>query len=261
MTTTIPQPAATPDDGECPQWCTGQHGAPLLSGEAPGYRHLSAECPPWCAGHPHYDLDLDQHASGYAYVDLSLVPRVEYVIGPHGPDQLAVSVWDLHDQDGVHVGLMHAADDSWLPSMTPDEAQALGVALIAKAGEARQGIPAADVVRLPAEGCPPWCTNGPHGDLDQVHVSSSCAVPVTEHELCSYERARKAGHTADRCGEDLCAELVNGDDGCPVVEVYHGDDCCPHMTLDAAEAFAAGILALTASARGAAQQQEQGGAQ
>jgi uncharacterized protein DUF6907 len=259
MQNTIPQPAATTDEPACPAWCTRRHAAPLLPGEDPRWRdHLTAECPAWCMGHPYRSGELDTHRGADTFMDLSLVPHVEWDGAPEGPDQLAVSVWDIPHEGTVTVSVRRTGDDSELPPLTPDEAVALGVALIAKARDARQGTLAASGVRLPAQGCPPWCTSGPHGELDDVHMSSSYAVSVTERELCSYEQARKAGRTSARCGEDMCAELVNGDDGCPVVEVYHGDDSLPHMTLDAAEEFAAGILALTATARAAARPEPDG---
>lgn len=253
MTTTTAQLTAG-TDGTCPSWCTGRHDRPswVTEAEAPRYWHLSADCPAWCTGHlsgaPGEPAELDTHRGAETFVDLSMAPAVDH-IGYRGPDRLAVTVWHILDEGAVTVSVSRTADDSELPPLVPDEAQALGMALIARAREARQGTPAANGVAVPAEECPSWCAQGLHDGLDDVHMSEGHVVPVTEHWFCSHEKRRSDGHLSTPCDEGVCVGLVNGDDGCPQVAVHHGDDCLPYVTLEAAEHLALEILALTATAR------------
>jgi hypothetical protein len=224
---------------------------------------MQADCPPWCAGHPDYLGPEGDHSGSPADVPLSLVPGIEDQFYT-GPDWLGVSVWSIaHEHDGApSVAIMHGRDDSYLPQLAPAEAEALAIALLRKARDARHGTGTEAGTPLPAEGCPPWCgyQDAPNG-CDGVHVSAGHPVAVTEHAYCSYERARAAGLTGLPCDEENCSELVNGDDGHPVVAVHHGDDFLPYMTLDAAGQFALDILGLIAEARAPQPAPAQGGAQ
>jgi hypothetical protein len=190
MTTITCNPVTTVRTPDCPDWCAGRHGAPayITEAETPRCWHASAACPPWCLGHPAHipPAEHDHSSRAVATVSLSLPPKDT---AQESPGVIDVSIWqyanDPEDpaeavapEPGPVVALWHSHDGEWLPDLTPDEAVALGAALIRAALMARTGTP---------EPCPPWCS-GDHEMAEGPAVSMyggqvRLAIPVAGHVL------------------------------------------------------------------------------
>lgn len=256
--TTPPSTAGGQETVPCPPWCNGEHHAPVhVTGEqAARYWHKAAVCPPWCTGHLGWQdaPGPDFHAGHVTQMPLSLAPAVDHWAGGGQPDSLSVAIYQASaSRPYPVVAVQHLADDYELPDMTPAEAVRLAVALLRAAWQAEPGVTAQTVTdgpQHPAGPCPPWCAYaGDHVAGDEVHRGMGHEVAVAPHDFGG------CGDGPDGRGEccqgGVCAELVLGDDGRPLVALHHG--CAtelPHLVLPAAEELGQVLLGLAAAGMG-----------
>lgn len=176
---TMMSPDAIAGAANCPAWCTGNHSATYGP-----HHHAAANCPRWCTGHLDRDPEAigdprpagehgdDSHTGASRQVDLSLPPHID-VFSMEGrghdghvtiSDYLTIQLWQgeaCEVPDQPCIGIMHGADDSWLPDMTPAEALALAASLAQAAWQAQAEATDPTPANGPGD-CPPWCETPDH---------------------------------------------------------------------------------------------------